>query len=32
MKANALWDYIYFGTCLRYLRDSQPEDKKWSVR
>src|SRR5713101_1281341 len=26
MKANALWDYIYFGTCLRYLQDSQPED------
>lgn len=26
MKANDIWAYIYVGTCLRYLQDSQPED------
>lgn len=27
MKANDIWAYIYVGTCLRYLQDSQTEDK-----
>src|SRR5712692_6640623 len=27
MKPTAIWEYIYVGTCLRYLQGSQPEDK-----
>ena len=27
MKPTDIWEYIYVGTCLRYLQDSQPEDK-----